>query len=117
MSSNLASLIILIFSFLGLVFFVAKKMPVLADLVLEKTNSDEKGLLAKLKNKVRNTPGIKDFSLELFLQKIISQIRILSLKTDHKTANWLKNLREKTQKKKLENGAYWQDLKNLKDKK
>jgi hypothetical protein len=116
MNSNLISLIILAVSFLGLVFLVFKKIPALAALSGETSPVGENGFFSKIKNGVKNAPGIKSFSPEIFLQKIISQIRVLSLRADHKTANWLKQLREKTQQKKLDDGDYWQDLKNSKDK-
>jgi hypothetical protein len=115
MNSNLISLIIIAVSFLGLVFLVFKKIPALAVLSAETASTKENGFFSKIKNGVKNAPGIKSFSLEFFLQKIISQIRVLSLRADHKTANWLKQLRQNSQKKKLDSGDYWQDLKNSKD--
>lgn len=117
MSSNSISLIILIFSFFGLIFLIIRKIPALLVLAPETAAIDKISFFSKIKNSIKNIPGLKNFSPEVFLQKIISQIRVLSLKTDHKTAGWLKNLRQKNQKKKLENGEYWEDLKNSKDKK
>jgi hypothetical protein len=54
----------------------------------------------------------KDFSFEIFLQKILSRIRILTLKTDNKTSTWLQRLREKSQKDKVkEEDNYWERVK------
>ncbi|MBL7142420.1 MAG: hypothetical protein ISS83_02105 [Candidatus Pacebacteria bacterium] len=63
--------------------------------------------------------GVKDlfptgnFSFEIFLQKILSRVRVLTLKTDNKTSNWLQKLRERGQKKKFdEDDNYWREIKN-----
>ena len=71
-----------------------------------------KHTLSKLKEKIKILNPFKSFSYEIFLQKLLSKIRILSLKTDNKTFNWLQKLREKSQKKKnLENDNYWEEIK------
>lgn len=117
MSFNLISLIILVFSFLGMVFLVVKKIPALTSLKINPALVADEGFFVKIKNRIQEVPWVKNFSLEIFLQKIISPIRVLSLKADHKTANWLKTLREKSQQKKTDNGDYWEDLKKSKHKK
>ncbi|MFH1036459.1 MAG: hypothetical protein V1756_00100 [Patescibacteria group bacterium] len=108
MSFEMISLIISISSLFCLLFFILRKLSVLSEL---QTDAGEiaggKPLFG-----LKNIPGLKSFSLDLFLQKIISQMRILTLKADSKTFNWLKNLREKNQKKKLENENYWEEIKN-----
>ncbi|MFH1894890.1 MAG: hypothetical protein ABH813_03265 [Patescibacteria group bacterium] len=114
MSFETTSSAILIISFLILAIFIYRKIPVLINLPAGDI-ATENGFFLKIKNKVKNLPGVKSFSGEVFLQKIISRARVWSLKADHKTANWLKTLRQKTQKKKLENGSYWQEIKNSKD--
>ncbi len=114
MSFEIISLAILVISFLILVIFIYRKIPVLANLPAGNAAAGN-GFFLKIKNRVKNLPGVKSFSPEIFLQKIISQARVWSLKADHKTANWLKALRQKTQKKKLENDSYWQEIKNSKD--
>ena len=114
MSFETISLIILTFSFLGQAVLVYRKIPALANLPADMAAA-ENGFFLKIKNRIKNIPVLKNFSPEVFLQKIISQARVWSLKADHKTANWLKTLRQKTQKKKLENDSYWQEIKNSKD--
>ena len=117
MNSNLVSLIILILSFLCLGFLVIRKIPALVELAPETSGDSENGFFTKIKNRIKDIPWLKNLSPEVFLQKIISQIRVLSLRADHKTANWLKQLRQNSQKKKMDNEAYWEDLKKSKDKK
>jgi len=117
MSFETISLAILIISFLSLVIFTYRKIPALAKLPSGGAVAGNGFFLRvlRVKNKIKNVPVLKNFSREVFLQKIVSQARVLSLKADHKTANWLKTLRQKTQKKKLENGDYWQEIKNSKN--
>lgn len=64
--------------------------------------------ISRFKKKVKELNPLKNFSFEIFLQKWIARIRILSLKVDNLTFNWLKKLREK-QKKKLDD--YWEKIK------
>jgi len=111
MSSEKISLIILIFSFLGLIILILRKMPILVSL----PKNEEVVLGTGFFSKIKSFPVFKSFSFEVFLQRIISRIRVLSLKTDHKTFHWLKKLREKNQKDKLENGSYWEQIKNSTD--
>ncbi len=62
--------------------------------------------------KIKNSIPFKGFSAEILLQKILSKIRVLTLKTDNKTSSWLQRLREKAQKKKFgENDKYWEEVK------
>jgi hypothetical protein len=114
MSFETISLTLLILSFLGLAVFAYKKIPALIALPQDSVAPAAK-FFSEIKGRVGNIPLVKNFSPEVFLQKIISQVRILSLRADHKTANWLKTLRQKTQKKKLEDSSYWQEKKNSKN--
>jgi len=52
------------------------------------------------------------FSNTVFLQKVLSRVRVLTLKTDHKTSYWLQQLRESSQKNKFgDKGEYWKKVK------
>jgi len=110
------SLIILIFSLLGIGIIVWRKIPALADLS-ENLPGKEESLGLRLKKKIKEIPSIKNFSYELFLQKFISKIRVLSLKTENQTFSWLQRLREKKKKKKLEEDGYWEEIKKIRKKK
>jgi len=102
-------LIILICSLAGMGVIIFRKMPLLLELPeTVPAQFDWKELLIK----IRNLLPFKNFPPEIFLQKILSKIRILTLKTDNKTSNWLQKLREKAQKKKFgEDDNYWQKIK------
>jgi len=81
-----------------------------------KTSARAKDLLESFKESAlvkRLTPS-KKFSLELLLQKILSKVRVLVLKIDHMTSNWLQALRERAKKRStLEKDNYWKKLKKL----
>ncbi len=112
MGFEIAALIILLIGLIGMGVIIYRKIPVLAELP-ETSAQAKENLLVRLKNKVFNISFVKNFSFALFLQKILSKIRILTLRTESKTADWLQKLREKSQKKKnFDNDNYWQELKN-----
>jgi hypothetical protein len=109
MSEIIAS-IVLIGSLFGAGTIVYRK----ADLINERTASCS--FYSFLKNclvKIKNLPLIRNLSFDLFLQKILSRIRVLTLKTDSKTSNWLQRLREKSCRKKVEEeDDYWSKVKD-----
>lgn len=114
MTESIAT-IILIVSFSGIGIFLFRKIPAL--LRLPETAPSYFNWPGFFK-KIKTLNIFKDFSSELFLQKVLSKVRILTLKTDHKTSNWLQRLRERSQKKKFEeNGDYWQEVKKIKNEK
>lgn len=112
MSFELFSQISLIFSGLGLLTLISKKIPQLLKISPRKTSTDNP--IRKLVRKIKDINPLKKISFELFLQKTIARIRILTLKTDNKTINWLQKLREKTQNKLKEGTNYWEELKKIK---
>jgi len=103
------ALIILICSLAVTGIILFRKVPLLLELPeTAQSQFNWKEQLARIKN----LPLFKDFSFEIFLQKILSKIRILTLKTDSKTSNWLQRLRERSQKNKFkEEDNYWEKVK------
>ena len=98
-------------SVIGMGTMLYQKIPALVKLpeVIEK--DEKKNLILVIKNKVKEIQLVKDFSYEMFLQKILSKIRVLTLKTDSKTSSWLQKLREKSKNKKvLDNDKYWDEV-------
>ena len=118
MNFELVAIIILFGSFLGMAAIISRKIPVLAELPEVPARAIRKDTLSKLKEKIKVLNPFKSFSYEIFLQKLLSKIRILSLKTDNKTFNWLQKLRERAQKKKTEKSdTYWEEIKKMKNEK
>ncbi len=113
MNYEVVAVITLFGSLFGIGVILTRKIPILMELpeVIEK--SFIKDLWQKLKEKIKNIFCSKSFSFEIFLQKILSKVRILSLRADNKTANWLQKLRERSRKKKpnKKNDNYWAEIK------
>lgn len=110
MNYKIISEIILIGSSVGLGGIIIRKIPTLVALPEKEIKEQEK--IGKIKRKIGKLNPFKDFSYEKFLHKALTKIRILSLKTDNKTANWLQKLRENSQRKKImEDDDYWDEIK------
>jgi len=113
MSYELIATIILFGSLLGMGVLIFRKIPVLVELPEvspRKKKGKAPGFFQRELEKIKKINPFKSFSYEIFLQKILSKIRILSLKTENRTFRWLQKLREKSKKEK-ENDDYWQKLK------
>lgn len=107
---QLIALIILIGSTISVGVILFRKVPALAALPDE--NITKEGTVAGLFARIKSPPFLKSFSFEILLQKILSKIRILTLKIENQTASWLELLRAKAQKKKVyENDNYWKEIK------
>ena len=110
---ELIAIIILLCSVVGIGVIIFRKIPVLVELPEvspRKKRQKVPGFFQKGIEKIKKIGPFKSFSFEIFLQKLLSKIRILTLKTDNKTSNWLQKLREKSKKEK-ENDDYWQEIK------
>ncbi len=109
--AELIAIFIFVCSLLGMVVIIWRKIPVLAGLpeVFVQTEKEK----FSLKEKIKKINPFKSSFFEVFFQKVLSKIRILTLKVENKTDKYLQRLREKAQKKKkLEKDNYWQELKN-----
>lgn len=108
MTIELIATIILFCSLVGLGAIIFRKIPLLLEL------PESAPFHFNWRNiflKIRNTAPLKGFSGEIFLQKILSKFRVLTLKTENKTSNWLQKLRERAQKKKfIEKDNYWEEI-------
>ena len=112
MSFNLITLLVFISSLFGTILLVIRKIPILVELPESSEVLPKEKFYLRLKAKIKNIPGLRFFSSDIFLQKILSKIRVLSLKTDSKTFNWLQKLRKKSQENKIEeNDNYWEEIK------
>jgi hypothetical protein len=128
---EIIAIIILICSLLGAGSIIWRKIPLLVKLP-ETSSEEDKSFSLELKQKTEELSPLKNFPYEVFLQKFISKIRILTLKTDNQTSNWLQKLRErskkkafssrsvdwqnqKTKKEKLDEDNYWEEIKKVRE--
>jgi len=111
----LVSIVIFFLSLIGMAVILLRKVPDLCMLPERELNFCG-SLKDEIKSGIKRIPIIKNFSYELYLQKVLSKFRILSLKTESKTGSWLERLRQKNCKKnETRNDDYWDALKKAKD--
>jgi len=114
MTNNLISLLIFLASILVLSFIVKRKIAVLAEI---SAVSSGKGIIKKKTEEFfsRVSSAVKNFPTEMLLQKVLSKIRILTLKLENKTGNCLSRMRQKALIKRNNLASdYWQKLKDKK---
>jgi hypothetical protein len=122
---EIIALLVFLGSVSGMLAIFWRKAPVLANLpkitlISEKKQNVLLIFLTKTREKLKTLPWLKNFSPETFLQKLLSKIRILTLKLESKTGHWLEFLRKKAQSdraQKQNNDDYWQNLENSQEKK
>lgn len=114
---ELIAISILIISIFGMAVILWRKIPALCKLSEQDLDFSFGNSLADgIKNGMKKIPGIENFSYDLYLQKVLSKIRVLTMKTENKTGNWLERLRQKNNKKNhTSNDNYWDTLKKAKD--
>jgi len=101
-------IIILLGSFIGMGVMLFLKVPILVNLKSESPSS-----LQRIKQKGRGI--VKSLSKERLLHKLLSQIRVWTLRTENKVTISLSNLREKSKENKARfNSDYWKKLKRKK---
>ncbi len=109
---ELIAIIILGSSLIGIGATVFRKIPILLNLPETTTIERKESLILRLKSRIGNISIFRNFSYELFLQKILTKIRILILRTENMTFLWLQKLRENNKKRTLERtDKYWEKLK------
>jgi len=112
MSFNLITLTIFILSLGGLIILVIRKIPILVELPEIAKEPSERKFYLKIKDRIKNIPGLKSFSRDILLQKILSKIRILSMRTENRSFKWLQILRAKSKEDKFgKDDNYWQEIK------
>jgi len=111
---DVINIVILVGSFLGMAVIALRKIPVLSELSPSEISSRKvgSGLIAKTKKKIKNNKILDSLSAELFLQRMLSKIKIIILKTDKKTDAWLMKLNQRSPKKKSRfSDDYWKKIK------
>lgn len=99
---NIIAIAILIISFIGMLVIFLRKIPAMAEYVPPAVSKPPR---------INKIKSIKVFPDALFWHKFLSKFRILVLKTDNKTSEWMKRLREKSIENKTKfSDNYWEKL-------
>lgn len=103
-------------SLIGIGTILIRKIPVLVEIPEEEIEKfDWKIFFLKPFNWIKD---LKIFSSKLFLQKILSRVKILTLVIERKTESKLQGLREEAKSKRdRKNDNYWEELKKVRDQK
>jgi len=112
--------IILFGSSIGLAGIIFKKIPLLRTLPVESSLLLEKkqDFVLRLKTGVRRLNPFKNLSYEMFLEKLLTSLRALSLRIEGKTSVSLQQLKQAVKEKKIrENDNYWEEIKRTTEKK
>lgn len=93
------TLIIFILSFGGILFILARKMPVLVNLPQNGTTGiKEHRFFLKIEERIKNI--LNRFKKQILLHKILSLIKVIILKIETKIDILLQNLRKKVKEQK-----------------
>lgn len=117
MNFNLIAIGLLIVSFSSLAFMVFKKMPELKEVNEPDINIFRKETRKKIKERTREILKNNTSSFENVLHKLLSKIRILSLKTDKLVSGWITSLRKRSVERKTGLDNYWKEIKHSMGKK
>ncbi|MDD4531401.1 MAG: hypothetical protein PHH21_01705 [Candidatus Pacebacteria bacterium] len=109
MSFDLIALIILVLSFSGLTALVLRKVPEVK--AMPEPELFKKELRKKIKDKTKEVLKERSNNLESFLHKLLSRIRILSLKVDKKVSDWIVKLRTRSVERTKGLDTYWKEIK------
>jgi len=110
MNFELIASIIAVLSFLGLTFLILRKVPELKEMPEPELSFLKKDLRKKIREKTKEVLKENTHTLEGILHKVLSKIRILSLKVDKKVSDWITKLRSRSlmRNKNLDN--YWKEI-------
>lgn len=111
MNFDIIALIVLIVSFLSLSVLIFKKIPALKAMPEPEAIFLKKELKKKIRERTKKVIKERSNSLEAILHKLLSKIRILSLKTDNKMSDWIKKLRERSLERTKDFDNYWKEIK------
>jgi len=112
MNFELIPLIVLILSFLGLIFLILKKVPELKQMPEPELSFLKKDLRKRIKDKTKEVLKENSNTLEGVLHKLLSKIRILSLRVDKRVSDWIIKLRSRSLERTKDLDNYWKGIRS-----
>ncbi len=111
-------------SLIGMLVIFYRKTPLLANLpktspVFETKKRTLTNFLETTREKIKGLPFLKNFSFEILLQKILSKVRVFTLRIENRISGWLESLRARAKKNntdKMKDDKYWEKLEEKKEK-
>ncbi|MFZ3054673.1 MAG: hypothetical protein WA091_01675 [Minisyncoccales bacterium] len=112
MNFDLIASIIAAISFLGLIFLILKKVPELKETPEPELRFLKKDLRKKIKERSQEVLKENSNILEGVLHKLLSKIRILSLRVDKRVSDWITKLRVRSLERTKDLDSYWKGIKS-----
>jgi hypothetical protein len=105
--ADLSALIILVLSFGGMVFLIAKRTPQLRALeLLPQEDVERKPLKQRIRERVAGLGASKSVTTEKLLRKLLMRTKILLLKGERRTDQYLRRVSHSKRFKE----DYWRDI-------
>ncbi|MCD6148007.1 hypothetical protein J7J18_01400 [bacterium] len=98
----------LVLGLLGMAIIIFRH---LSELDSISSNNQKEGLISNVKRKSRQILPIESFSYELFLEKFLKRLQILTLRLEGFIFSHLQKLREKRKEKTAGEDSYWKKIK------
>jgi len=112
MSFELIASITAILSFIGLAIIILKAVPQLKEMPEPEFVFIRKDLRKKIRDKTKEVLKENSNNLESVLHKILSRIRIVSLRVDKRVSDWILKLRSRSLERTKEGlDNYWKEIK------
>lgn len=99
----------LVLGLLGMIVIIFRHLLELDS--LPSPSNQKGGLISNVKKKSRHVLPIKNFSYELFLEKFLKRLQILTLRLEGFIFSHLQRLREKRKEKTAGGDGYWKRIK------
>ncbi|MDD4662127.1 MAG: hypothetical protein PHG24_02505 [Candidatus Pacebacteria bacterium] len=112
MNYEIIALVVMIFSFLGMVVIVGRKVPDIITLPNNPNFIPGRDLKEKILRELKDIVKKNYFEIQLFVQKRLYKIRIIILRLDNKIFNLNLKLKEKSRKTKEDIDFELDDIKN-----
>ncbi|MCH7605105.1 hypothetical protein IID24_03920 [Patescibacteria group bacterium] len=109
--ATIISVIILFASFIGGLVIIWRKFPLLVELSQGQEVTGVRDFVVRSTKRLRDSENIRAVP-EKVLQKTLSKTRVLAMKTESKTGEWLSQLRKRSKEKKEKfSKEYWDQFK------
>jgi len=106
--------IILLGSSIGLGGIIFSKISLIRSLPEKSSRSSEKkqDFVLILKKQIKKLNPFKSLTYEVFLEKVLTSIRVIFLNMENKTSGLIKELKQNVKERKIrENDNYWEKIK------
>lgn len=101
--TEIVIIFILVGSVCGASLILIRKIPVLAELPIQENKK-------QINQEENNKKILGKIPVEIILQKLLSKIRVLILKTENKISHWSHQLRQRSLEKKNFSENYWEKI-------